>query len=69
MGAAIFCEKLLIYVYTYIIIKAQIKGREVRTVKRKKKKPTKTVDVATILVSALMDLIVGLLLLLVDKLT
>ena len=36
---------------------------------RKKKKPTKTVDVATILVSALMDLIVGLLLLLVDKLT
>lgn len=37
--------------------------------KRKKKKPTKTVDVTTILLTALMDLIVGLLLILVDKLT
>lgn len=37
--------------------------------KRKKNKPKKTVDVATILVTALMDLLVGLILLLVDKLT
>lgn len=37
--------------------------------KRKKNKPKKAVDVATILVSALMDLLVGLILLLVDKLT
>lgn len=37
--------------------------------KRKKKKPTKTVDVGTILLTALMDLLVGLILILVDKLT
>lgn len=35
----------------------------------KRKKPTKTVDVETILLTALMDLIVGLLLIPVDKLT
>ncbi len=37
--------------------------------KRKKNKSKKTVDVATILVTALMDLLVGLILLIVDKLT
>lgn len=37
--------------------------------KRKNKKSIKTVDVATILITALMDFLVGLLLLLVDKLT
>ena len=35
--------------------------------KRKKKKPKKTVDVGTILITALMDLIVGLILLIADK--
>ena len=37
--------------------------------KRKKKKSNKAVDVATILITALLDLIVGLLILAVDKLT
>jgi hypothetical protein len=37
--------------------------------KRKKNKPNKTVDVATILLTALLDLLVGLILILVDKLT
>lgn len=37
--------------------------------KRKKNKSNKTVDVATILVTALLDLLVGLILILVDKLT
>lgn len=37
--------------------------------KRKKKKSNKTVDVATILLTALLDLLVGLILILVDKLT
>lgn len=35
--------------------------------KRKKKKSTNPLDVATILVSGFVDLIIGLLLLLVDK--
>lgn len=37
--------------------------------KRKKNKPKNTVDVATILLTALLDLFVGLILLIVDKLT
>lgn len=37
--------------------------------KRKTKKSNKTVDVSTILITALLDLIVGLVLLLVDKYT
>lgn len=37
--------------------------------KRKTKKSNKTVDVATIVITALLDLIVGLILLFVDKLT
>ena len=37
--------------------------------KRKTKKSNKTVDVATILVSALLDFLVGLILLLVDRRT
>lgn len=37
--------------------------------KRKKNKSKKTVDVSTILVTAFLDLLVGLILLLVDKLT
>ena len=37
--------------------------------KRKTKKSKKTVDVATIVITALLDLIVGLILLLVDKRT
>lgn len=37
--------------------------------KRKNKKPKKTVDVTTILLTALMDLLVGLILILIDKLT
>ena len=42
------------------------KGGE--TVKRKKKKPTKSrVDVRTIIVSAIVDFLVGLALLLIDK--
>ncbi len=36
---------------------------------RKKKKPNKTADVATILLTALLDLLVGLILLAIDKLT
>ena len=35
--------------------------------KRKKKKSTKALDVRTIVVSAIVDFIVGLLLLLIDK--
>lgn len=35
--------------------------------KRKTKKSNKTVDVATILITALLDLLVGLILLLVDR--
>lgn len=37
--------------------------------KRKTKKSNKTVDVATILITALVDFIVGLILLLIDRLT
>ena len=37
--------------------------------KRKRRKSTKPVDVATILVAGLMDLLVGLILLAIDKLT
>lgn len=37
--------------------------------KRKTKKSKKTVDVTTILFTALMDLLVGLILLIVDRLT
>lgn len=37
--------------------------------KRKKKKSNRAPDVATILLSALLDLVVGLILLIVDKLT
>lgn len=34
---------------------------------KRKKKPKKTVDVATILLTALMDLLVGLIILLIEK--
>ena len=37
--------------------------------KRKRKKSTKELDVETIVISAIVDLTVGLILLLVDKLT
>ncbi len=37
--------------------------------KRKNNKPKKALDVATILATALMDLLVGLILLFIDKLT
>ena len=43
--------------------------RRCEKVKRKTKKPNKTVDVATILLTGLVDLLVGLVLLLIDKLT
>ena len=44
------------------------KGGE--TVKRKKKKPTKSrVDVRTIVITAIVDFLVGLALLIIDKLT
>lgn len=42
--------------------------KEVHTVSKQKKKPKKTVDYATILLTALMDLVIGLVLLIVDKL-
>ena len=51
------------------IVRARNQQEGGAPMKQKKKKPKKAVDVATILVTALMDLLVGLILLLVDKLT
>lgn len=67
-GAKIFqlFSFFLLTLYTPASIIIDRKGGE--TVKKKKKKPTKSrIDVRTIIVSAIVDFLVGLALLLIDK--
>lgn len=60
--------KKLLDIYTHCVYNKDRK--EVNKMKRKKKSKSKnTVDVATILLSAFLDLLVGFILLVIDKLT
>lgn len=56
------------FILTLVYNKSIKKGGD--TVKKKKKKPTKSrVDVRTIVITAIVDFLVGLALLIIDKLT